>query len=122
MKLDPIDILGEAGSGLLGRILLFLSVGWVGMLMGIVSASFQDWSDFLAPHETVVGLLDGGSFSATEVLLMVFWPFLLIVLSGGLSCFLIPVVGILLLLAFVRFVHDEEQKVFWWLLLGSVDK
>ncbi len=116
-KIDPVETVYSTGTSLIGRILLFFSAGWVGLLLGRVARAFDDWEDFLHPG-SVFGRVFGGL--EEELLAMALWPFVALYLtaSAHLGLFFLVLIGSAVV--FFVLVWTEEPAPLWWLILVAV--
>jgi len=116
LKLDPVDAFYSVGSSLLGRWLLFFSSGMVGLALGWVAESFEEWDDFLRPMNALENLISG---SPGEFLMwLALWPVVSMTTLTRPWFFLIfaLTVGVV----FVVMIYTEEPAPLWWLGMVAI--
>jgi hypothetical protein len=71
MKLDPVDVIGSAGSSVLKRVMGFFGAGWLGLLTARLSSEITSFDDVLSPLEIFKRTF---SDLYVELLALVLWP------------------------------------------------
>ena len=113
-KIDPVETFYSVGSSLVGRIFLFFSAGWVGLLIGVVAESFGTWEDFLTPLNAFPDFLD---FTSQDLLMFLFWPLLVLIWAGSENAGLFFFFLFLFTAGFFAMVFSEVPVPLWWLVL-----
>jgi len=120
LSIDPIRTYFNVSKSLVGRILLFYLAGWAGVFLGRLAAVFQEWDDFLEPHEAFIGVFTPEHSAVVEFILMVAWPAMTAGSAAHFSVGLFLLVMPAIVITFVIFIYSEEPPPAWCLALIAV--